>query len=207
VSVYARENEKEFTDKVREAVTVKQAETSKSHKRQFMKNERRINELDVLFRKLYEDNASGKISDERFAQLSAGYEREQADLKTVNITLGDEIKAFEENSADVKNFLTLANKYTDFEELTPEMLNEFIDKIIVYEADRSSGERRQRIDIHMNFIANFEVPVAAQEQSQEETESEEKRLAFKRRQQENCRKYRARKKAELQREKEQEKIA
>ena len=76
------------------------------------------------------------------------------------------------------------------------MLNEFIDKVIVYEADRSSGERRQRIDVHMNFIANFEVPVITPELSQDEIEAEEKRLAQKRKQQENCRKYRARKKAE-----------
>ena len=78
---YVRENESEFVEKIREASAVKQEETAKAHKKAIAKNERRITELDKLFRKVYEDNAVGKLSDERYEQLSGAYEQEQAELK------------------------------------------------------------------------------------------------------------------------------
>ena len=194
VSAYVRENEAEFIERIREATTTKQIESIKAHKRQFNKNDRRISELDMLFRKVYEDNATGKISDERFRQLADGYEIEQANLKEQNAQLKMEIKAFEEYSAGVENFIELANRYTNIDELNTEMLYEFVDKVVVYEADRSTGERRQRLDIHLNFIGNFMTPEMEREPTPDEIEAEEKRLAEKRRKQQNCRDYRARKK-------------
>ena len=79
VSAYVKSNEAEFIEKLREASTIKQADTAKSHKRQLGKNEKRIAELDLLFRKVYEDNAIGKLSDERYEQrLRAGAVRTQS---------------------------------------------------------------------------------------------------------------------------------
>ena len=196
VSTYARRNETEFIKKVHEAASVKQAETAKAHKHKFSKNERRIAELDMLYRKVYEDNATGKISDERFVQLSSGYESEQAELKSENKLLNDEINAFEENSTRAENFVALVKRYTEFDELTTEMMYEFVDKVYVHEPDRSSGERRQRIDIHMNFIGNFEIPIKKHKPTQCEIAEEEKILARKIKNQQSCRNYRARKKAE-----------
>jgi hypothetical protein len=196
VSIYARENEKEFVEQVREMASICQTATAKESRRQFNKNERRIAELDMLFRRLYEDNATGKISDERFMQLSGGYESEQAGLKAQNAALSKEIDSAEENKANTDSFLELANRYTDFDVLTPEMLYAFVDKVIVYEADRSSGERRQTVDIHLNFVGNFKTPEAMREPTQEEIEAEKKRMATKLRTQKHCRDYRARKKLE-----------
>lgn len=158
VSLYARENEAEFAVKLREASTLKQANAAKENKRQLVKNERRIAELDVLFRKIYEDNAIGKLSDERFTLMSGDYEREQAELKAQSAELRRLLDEYEQDSQSAARFLELARKYPAFDELTPQMLHEFVDKVYVHEADKSSGERRQQIDIHLNFIGQFAAP-------------------------------------------------
>jgi DNA invertase Pin-like site-specific DNA recombinase len=158
VALYARKNEAEFAEKLREASTIKQANDAKDNKRQFNKNERRIAELDVLFRKVYEDNAIGKLSDERFTLMSGDYEREQKELREQNAELQTQLDAYEQDSQSAARFLELARKYPVFDELTPQMLYEFVDKVYVHEADKSSGERKQQIDIHLNFIGQFIAP-------------------------------------------------
>lgn len=81
-TVYARENEAEFVKIIREASAVRQGEAAKNHKRQITKNEKRIAELDTLFKKTYEDFAAGRLNEKRFNQLSGGYESEQETLET-----------------------------------------------------------------------------------------------------------------------------
>jgi len=174
ISGYVRENETDFVEKVREASNVKQAETAKAHKKQFAKNERRIAELDNLFRKVYEDNANGKLSDERYNQLSGAYEREQGELKQQNIELQSELDSFNADSVKADRFIEIVRHYTEFEKLTTPMLNEFINKILVYESDKSSGERVQQVDIHFNFIGNFIVPREEAPPTPEELETQEK---------------------------------
>ena len=194
---YVRENKAEFTEKLREASTVRQADAAKSHKRQLAKNEKRIAELDHLFRKVYEDNATGKLSDERFEQMATSYDREQSDLKALNITLRAELDAFAEDNLKADSFMELVRRYTVFDELTPQMLHEFVDKIIVYEADKSSGERRQRVDIHLRYIGKFAIPGDEPKPlTPEEQAAEDERLEKKRRKNENLRIWRAKRKAE-----------
>jgi len=175
ISEYVKLNEMEFVEKIREETAVKQEETAKAHKKQLVKNERRIAELDNLFRKVYEDNATGKLSDERFKQLSTGYEVEQAGLKQQNITLQTELTAFVEDGQKADRFIDIVKRYTAFEELTTQMLNSFVAKIIVHEADKSSGERVQQVDIYFNFIGNFNIPKEeAPPLTHEELEEQEK---------------------------------
>jgi hypothetical protein len=196
-TAYVRENEAEFTDKLREASTVRQKDTAKAHKKQLMKNERRIAELDVLFRKTYEDNATGKLSDERYEWMSKGYDDEQAVLREQNLTLQAELTAFEEDNLKAGSFIELARRYKDFDELTTPMLNEFVDKVLVHEADKSSGERRQQVDIYLRYIGKFTIPGdEPRPLTPEEQAAEDKRLEDKRRKNENLRKWRAKKKAE-----------
>jgi len=176
VSGYVRENETEFVAKIREASIVKQTETAKSHRKHLTKNERRITELDNLFRKVYEDNAVSKLSDERYEQLSGAYEQEQLELKQQNDILQSELEAFNADSVKADRFIEIVKRYTEFSELTNAMLNEFVEKILVHEADKSSGERVQQVEIHFNFIGNFyvskeEIPLTA-----EELVAQEKRL-------------------------------
>jgi DNA invertase Pin-like site-specific DNA recombinase len=155
VALYARENEAKFAEKLREASTIKKANAAKESKRKLAKNERRIAELDVLFRKVYEDNAVGKLSDQRFTVMSRDYEREQVELRAQSVELQALLDEYEQDSKSASRFLELARKYPAFDELTPQMLHEFVDVVYIHEGDKSSGERRQQIDIHLNFVGQF----------------------------------------------------
>jgi hypothetical protein len=160
ISAYVRQNEAEFLERVRAESAVKAEAAAKAHTKQLARNQRRIAELDHLFQRVYEDNASGKLSDERFSLLSGNYEKEQADLKAQSVSLQAELDAFRADNEKTGKFIEMVRRYRDFEELTAPMLHEFIQKILVHEADKSSGERMQDVDIHFNFIGDFKLPKA-----------------------------------------------
>ena len=153
---FAQFNEAAFVEMLmdgrKKALDAKQA----SVKRALAKQERRITELDTIIQKLYEDNVCGKLTDERFAKLSAGYEQEQAELTASVQTLRKELAAAQESTGNAEKFLRLVRKYTEPKELTTVMVHELIDKIIVHAPDKSSGERIQQIDIRYNFIGEVE---------------------------------------------------
>ena len=115
--------------------------------------------MDGLIKKLYEAYAGEKISEKRFEVLSGEYEREQEALEAAIAQEQAELDAFEADTAKVDQFLELARKYTDFSVLTPPMIYEFVDKILVHAPDRSSGERTQEVDIYLKFIGKFDVPL------------------------------------------------
>ena len=125
-SGFARDNEADFMKMLREESAIKQAESAKSHKRQIAKNEKRIAELDALFRKTYEDFAAGRLTEKRFEQLSSGYESEQAELEKLTAELRTELDDFDTDSVRGDKFMELTRRYTDFTELTPAMLHEFV---------------------------------------------------------------------------------
>ena len=104
--------------------------------------EKRITELDTIFKRLYEDTISGKLSDERFQKLSADYEKEQHQLQEVAAVLRGEIEAEEQKSANVERFLSVVERYTEIPELTPCILHEFIEKIVVHAASDPKGKNR-----------------------------------------------------------------
>ncbi|MCC2253240.1 recombinase family protein [Ruminococcus sp. CLA-AA-H200] len=107
---------------------------------------------------LYEDTISGKLSDERFQKLSADYEKEQHQLQEVAATLRDEIEAEERKSANVERFLSVVERYTEIPELTPCILHEFIEKIVVHAASDPKGKNRtQEIDIYYKGIGALEI--------------------------------------------------
>ena len=123
------------------------------------REQKRASELDGIIKKLYESYAIGKISEKRFDVLSAEYEQEQETLDASIQKAQADLEDFEADTAKVDQFMALAKKYTDFSELTTPMINEFVDKIVVHEADRSSGERVQEVDIYLKFIGKFDVPL------------------------------------------------
>jgi len=157
-TAYARNNEAKFIQTLREASAIRQADTAKAHRRQIAKNEKRIAELDLLFRKTYEDYAAGRLAEKRFDLLSGGYETEQAELERQTTEIRAELAQFDSDSVRADKFMELAKRYTDFSELTPAMLHEFLEKVVVHEADKSSGRREQRVDIYLNYIGRFDVP-------------------------------------------------
>ncbi len=146
-----RENEDEFIKTaMNNSVQKKSSELTKARKT-LKQAEKRIAELDRLFTRLYEDNVLDKISDERFAMMSAGYEDEQKKLKATAAEITALIDSAEQKSSDVTAFLEVVHKYEHIEKLTPEIMHELIEKIIVHEADKSSGKRVQQIDICYRF--------------------------------------------------------
>ena len=121
-------------------------------RRELSQAQRRIEELDRLFQRLYEDNVSGKISDERFTKLSGGYEAEQKDLQEKVAILQAELTGQEEQAMNLDRFLSIVKKYTEIEKLTPTILNEFVEKIIVHAPDKSTGKRVQQVEISYNCV-------------------------------------------------------
>ena len=127
-------------------------------KRQLADSEKRITELDAIFKRLYEDSISGKLSDERFQKLSADYEKEEQELKVLASSLRKEVELEESKSADVDRFLSVVERCTDIPELTPCILHEFVEKIIVHAASDPKGKNRtQEIDIYYKGIGALEM--------------------------------------------------
>ncbi len=118
----------------------------------------RDNELDGLFERIYEDNLSGKLSDERFAKMSQRYEAEQAELAEKIKLLLHEIDKLSSNSVSTDLFLSTVRKYTRAKKLTPRMLNELINRIEVHQAEKINGEWVQRLTIHYNCIGALFIP-------------------------------------------------
>lgn len=119
----------------------------------------RIHKLDTIIQRLYEDNIEGKISDERFVKLSTNYENEQHTLEARVSELQKLITSEKDKCANVDSFLKIVRKYADIEELTPEIIREFVEKIYVYNAERIDGKRVQKIKIVWNCIGDFCVPM------------------------------------------------
>ena len=158
-SAYAISNEAEFIQKVRAASEVRQAQAAKDLKRKLSKDKRRFDELDTIIKKLYESYAVGRIGEDRFDTLLAGYEQEQTALRQSITEAESALVNFEQDTANVEHFLDLARKYTNFSELTTPMINEFVDKIVVHAPDKSTGDRVQEVDIYLKFIGKFDAPM------------------------------------------------
>jgi len=158
VSGFVRENESSFIQQVREDSNIKHEATLKSHRKQLVKSEKRHAELDGIIRGLYEDKHKGVLTVKRFETLATGYENEQEQLEQQIQELRAEIETFNADSNKADKFINIVKKYTDFTELTAPMLHEFVEKILVHEADKSSGIRIQKIEVYLNFIGNFDVP-------------------------------------------------
>ena len=156
VVAYAQEDENEFVRRVMENKTAVQRAEQEQAKRKLEKQERRISELDRIIQQLYEDRVSGALSAERFAKLSGGYEKEQEELKQSAKELQTIVSAIETQAVNVQSFLKIVRKYTAPTELTPALLREFVEKIVVHAPDKSSGHRTQRIDVHYNFIGEID---------------------------------------------------
>ena len=180
---WAIKNKEEFATRVREESELRQKDAAKEARRQMSIMKKRHAELNVLIQKLYETYAFEKISEERFEALCTGYENEQKDLTTRIAKCQQELDTFEADSDKIEKFLALAEKYTDFSELTTPMINEFVDRIFVHAPDKSSGKREQQIDIYLNFIGDFSIPAEAiqpEEETPEEQELAEKRAGYRR---------------------------
>lgn len=131
---------------------------AQKRKREIAQAEKRIAELDRIFKRIYEDDISGTISHERFLKLSADYEAEQRELTEQVKVWREAVETFEQDQADFASFAAIVRKYVGIRELTPTIVNEFVKKIIVHAPDKSSGHRRQKIELVWNFIGEVNLP-------------------------------------------------
>ena len=156
---------------------IQREDAAKVLQKKLSREQKRNNELNQLIKKIYEDNVSGKLTDKRFEMLLSDYEQEQVSLETSIQNIEKEISAFEEDNTRIDKFMELVRKYTDFSELTTPMIHEFIDKIVVHEADKSTGERIQQIDIYLKYVGKLDVPILelTPEQRKEEERKRKKR--------------------------------
>lgn len=135
-----------------------QAQFGKDNKRQrqqLQKEEYRSKEIDTIIQKLYEDNLLGKISDERFVKLSQSYEEEQKQLQTSISDLTEKLTKQQEDSLNISKFMARISKYTELPELTVEIVNELIDKIVIHKPTGTKRNRIIKIDIYYNFIGKL----------------------------------------------------
>ena len=156
--VYVQQFEEAFVCREIEKADRERQMTVASAKKDLVALRRRDEELDRIFKRTYEDMVSGRISEARFDTLSTGFEQEQADVKRKIVMLEDLIENGEEQAKDLKQLLANVRKYTDPEELTPEMLNDLVDKIVVHAPDKSSGHRTQKIEIYYNAVGIIDLP-------------------------------------------------
>ena len=154
VLVYVKEHEREFVRTAAECGEQAAKKALAQQRKELDKAERRMDELNLLFRKLYEDMALGRLSNEQFALLTSGYEDEKAALTKQATELRQEIDTATERGADVKRFVALVRRYSEISELTYENVHEFIDRILVHELDRETNTRK--IEIFYSFVGKVD---------------------------------------------------
>lgn len=159
---FARDHEAEFIQAVTDKTAADQKRAQAAMRKELAQAQRRMSELDTLFRRVYEDSVSGKLTEERASKLTHGYEQEQAALKERVDALTAQLDEAQDKTQGVEKFVALVRKYTEVQDLTPAIVNEFIQRIDVHAPDKSSGHRQQRVDIIYNFVGMVEPPAEAQ---------------------------------------------
>ncbi len=151
---YVKGHEQEFIQTATECSEQAMKKALGHQRKELDKAEARLGEINLLFRKLYEDNALGRLSNEQFVFLTSGYEEEKRELTKRAAELKKEINTAAEHSADVKRFVALVRRYTEISELTYENVHEFIDRILVYELDKDTNTRK--IEIFYSFVGKVD---------------------------------------------------
>ncbi len=168
VSQYVITDEDGFRRRLEKEATLSRPNSQKQLAKQIRSKEKRVAELEHLLKKLYEDYALGRIKEERFDKLSALYEEEEATLRENLAVDQDQQREVQADAERTEQFLALAKKYRDCTEVTDEMIRAFIDKIVVRRTIRlSSGQRTRQIEVHLNFIGQFSIPMEGMENEHE----------------------------------------
>ena len=163
VTSYAAKHEARFMKLLIEQNEDGDRRRNAAKKKELEAAEKRIAELSAIFKRLYEDSVTGRISDERFTELSADYEAEQKELKERVARLREELSKAQEATENAEKFMNVVRRHTTIEELTPTLLREFVEKIVVHESVALDGKRRgklrrQEIEIYYSFVGKVELP-------------------------------------------------
>lgn len=159
VTAYVREDAEGFQLEWMQSTRKAQDSSIRQNQKQLAQAKKRLEDIDTLITRLYEDHVLGSLSDERYQKMMCDYEAEQDRLKTEIAVMEEWIDQQQEDNDNYDRFAALVEKYVDIPELTTGIVNEFVKKIIVHEADKSSGHRRQTIEIVFNFVGKVEIPI------------------------------------------------
>lgn len=186
---YVSLNEQEFVYSLQEESAMKDIAVSETVKKRIERNQKRVHELDMLIRKIYEDNVIGRLPDRLFQSMLTDYENEQNELNKIIETDTADMQRIIGGQNNVERFIKLVKKYENITELTPAMINEFIDKILVHEPQGKGADRTTEVEIYLNYVGQFQVPVEQHEPTEEERIAAEKEAERLRRKRESNRKY------------------
>ena len=165
---FAQQQRELFLQTLRKNAATRTEKELKEYSKEIRTSEERIERLDKIIESLYEDKVEGKISEERYLKMSDTYETEQAGLKERVKTLKSEIAKAKEDDDKILDFMMLIYKYNSFEELTPEILRAFIEKVVVHERTKVDGHYRQTVEIFYNFVGAIDRPIWGNELSDED---------------------------------------
>ena len=154
---FVSQYEAHFRVEMEQKLRLQSEETIKVYKKRLTQAEKRIGELDRLFIKIYEDNAKGNLSDERFAMMSKTYEDEQAQLKVEIVNLQKEVEVQERQIENLEQFIQRVRRYTTLTELTLYALRELVKAVYVEAPDKSSGKRKQKVHIEYDLVGYIPV--------------------------------------------------
>jgi DNA invertase Pin-like site-specific DNA recombinase/ssDNA-binding Zn-finger/Zn-ribbon topoisomerase 1 len=165
VSKYVLQNEAEFIEKVREKSVIHQEAAVREYKKKLTKSKRRREDITGLIKKLYESYAEGKIPEKHFTDLLNGYDTEQSALDKEITELQTAVDNYANDSVRADKFIELVKQHTEFPKFSAALLNEFIEKVVVHEAEKINGVRTMKVDIHLNFIGQFDVSESEEEKA------------------------------------------
>jgi hypothetical protein len=192
VADYAKSDKEGFEKTLKDLLAKEQTGEVIANQKRLAVCEKRHAELNTLLNKIYEDNALGRLDTERYESLSQTYGQEQKTLVAEIAMLQADVKKVEDGNTRSRRFTELVNRYTDFTELTPVIIHEFIEKIVVHERVDRFSHTPQQVDVHFNFIGEFVSPHADPEPTEEELAAQKK---AERNREYNRRKYQKRKEA------------
>lgn len=165
---FAQQQREMFLQTLRKNAATRTGKELKEYSKEIKTSEECIERLDKIIESLYEDKVEGKISEERYLKMSDTYETEQAGLKERVKTLKSEIAKAKEDDDKILDFMMLIYKYNSFEELTPEILRAFIEKVVVHEKTKVDGHYRQTVEFFYNFVGAIDRPIWGNELSDDD---------------------------------------
>ena len=158
VCAYIKQYEQEFVEEFRKCSVKESARLQLMGKSELKKAENRLSEIERIIVKLYEEKVCGRMPEERFELLAKNYETEQAELKQKTEALKASLAAKEERDGSLEKFVSLVRSYTEVQNLTPEILNSFIDKIYIGKPERIDGQRVQEVKIIYKLVGAVNIP-------------------------------------------------
>ena len=173
IAEYSHLNREEFIETVKTTQSSQQSSEIVRLKNRLAEAKKRLQELEKLICRIYEDNILGKLPDERYTVLDGQYSKEQKELTAEISELEAEVAGYENSRRSAERFIALVDKYQNFDELTTYMLNEFVEKILVHERDRKGSQQTtQEIEIYFNFVGRYLPPHFGEVQLTTEEEEE-----------------------------------